>query len=48
MKKSEMIQMLIEIEESDVKNIGTTITMNYIEWLKIQKRLIEIGDVEIK
>ena len=46
MKKSELIQELIKIEEAKGENI--TITMNYIDYLKKLKKLIEIGDVELK
>lgn len=46
MKKSELIQKLIEIEEEQwgVK----TITMNYIAYLQMQKKLVEKGDVELE
>ena len=46
MKKSEIIQKLIEIERERGEN--TTITMNYIDYLKKLKKLIEIGDVELE
>jgi len=46
MKKSEFIGKLIEIEES--KNENATITLSYISYLKQQKRLVEVGDVELE
>ncbi len=46
MKKSELIQKLIEIEKE--KNEKSTITMDYISYLKMQKRLVETGDIELK
>lgn len=46
MKKSELIQKLIDIEEESAK-ADTTITMNYLYYLKKLKRLVEIGDVEL-
>lgn len=45
MKKSEFIQKMIEIEEE--KGDEATITLNYVQHLKQQKRLVEIGDVEL-
>jgi len=45
MKKSELIQKLIEIEE---KRGDATITMNYIHYLKKLKKLIEEGDIDIE
>lgn len=46
MKKSEMIGQLIEIEKETQEE--TTITMNYIHYLEKLKRLLEIGDVDLK
>jgi len=46
MKKSEMLKKLIEIEKE--KNKHTTITMNYIDYLEEQVKLIEIGDIDLK
>ena len=46
MKKSELIQKLIEIEEAEGENV--TITMNYIDYLKKLKKLIKEGDVELE
>jgi len=46
MKKSEFLQRLIEIEKEKKEN--TTITMPYINYLEEQKKLVEIGDVELK
>ena len=46
MKKSELIQKLIEIEEAKEEN--ATITMNYISYLKKIKKLIEEGDIELE
>ncbi len=45
MRKSELIQQVIEIEME--KNENWTISMPYIQYLKIQKRLLELGDVEL-
>lgn len=45
MKKSELIKQMIEIEK-EIKQ-DRTITMNYIEYLKMQKMLVETGDIEI-
>ena len=45
MKKSEFIQQLIDIEkESEEK---ATITLSYIQYLETQKRLVEVGDIEL-
>jgi len=46
MKKSEIIQKLINIEKE--KGEKMTITLDYINYLEEQKKLIEIGDIEIK
>ena len=46
MKKSEIIQKLINIEKE--KGEKMTITLDYINYLESQKKLIEIGDIEIK
>jgi len=46
MKKSELIQKLIEIEKEQGEN--ATITMNYIHYLKKLKKLIEVGDIELE
>jgi len=45
MKKSELIRSLIKIE----KEVGEkrTITMNYINYLEEQLRLLETGDIEL-
>ena len=48
MKKSEMIGKLIEIEKEQDPKEATTITMNYVYYLKKLKRLVEVGDVELK
>lgn len=48
MKKSELIQQMINIQK-ERKRIdgGSTITMDYIHYLEEQKRLVEIGDIEL-
>ena len=46
MKKSQFIQKMIDVEKELKQN--RTITMDYIEYLKEQKRLVEIGDVELE
>jgi len=46
MKKSELIGKLIAIEKEMKQD--RTITMNYIHYLEEQKRLVEIGDIELK
>ena len=45
MKKSEIIQSLIDIEMENKQD--RKITMDYIEYLKMQKRLLETGDIEL-
>jgi len=45
MKKSKLIQKLIEIEEQE--KLTCTITMNYITYLKKLKNILEIGDIEL-
>lgn len=48
MKKSEVIQNLINIEKEIDPKKESTITMGYIHYLKQIKKLIEVGDIEIK
>lgn len=48
MKKSELIQQIIEIEKEKNPKENETITMGYINYLKKIKKLIEVGDIEIK
>ncbi len=45
MKKSEMLQQLINIEKEKGEN--TTITMNYISYLETIKRMVVWGDREV-
>jgi len=45
MKKSELIQELIKIEQEIGEN--ATITMSYTHYLEKIKRIVEMGDVEI-
>jgi len=47
MKKSELIQKLIEIEKKQ-GNEKATITMNYIYYLEKLKKLVEVGDIELE
>jgi hypothetical protein len=47
MKKSELIQKLIDIEEEKDEKEFHTITLNYIDYLKEQKALIEDEDIEL-
>jgi len=47
MKKTELIQSLIEIEKEQDPKGETTITMNYVNYLKKLKKMIECGDIEI-
>ena len=47
MKRSEMMQKMIDILNTTEKR-NTTITMNYLEYLKEQKRLVEEGDIDLK
>ena len=46
MRKSELIQKMIKIEEQS--EFRSKITMDYLAYLQMQKRLVEIGDVELK
>jgi len=45
MKKSELIQKLIDIEKENKEK--ATITMDYIWYLEKQKKLVKIGDIEL-
>jgi len=47
MKKTELIQSLIEIEKEQDPKSETKITMNYVNYLKKLKKMIECGDIEI-
>ena len=46
MKKSELIQKLIEIEREKGEN--ATITLNYIDYLEKIKKFIQEGDKELE
>lgn len=45
MKKSELINKLIEIEKESKED--AKITMSFLHYLKMKKLLLEIGDIEI-
>lgn len=46
MKKSELLKKIIEIEES--KGEKSTITLDYIYYLKEKYNLLKQGDTELK
>lgn len=46
MRKSEVIGKLIEIEKEQIEK--ARITMDYIHYLEKIKRLVEMGDCELK
>jgi len=48
MKKSEIFEKLIEIEKKQDPDEKQTITMGYVYYLRKLKKLVEVGDIEVK
>ena len=48
MKKSELIQKIVNIEKEKDPEQKTTISMGYIHYLEEIKKLVEVGDIDLK